>query len=263
MLPPIRTLLIDDCKITCAAFGIFLRKDPEIELVATAFGGEEGLKAIRQWHPDVIITDMNMPRCDGLAVVQTVMKEDPTPIILLSAWEKEHPKVFEALNAGAFDFLSKDQVTATRRQPQPALNRLIKAAKSVVLKKVGDWQVRRNTHAHSFDAHLPYEVIAVGASTGGPAAVESLLNALPDNLNIPVVVAQHMPEHFLLAFAQRLNKISPLRVKVAERGEVLQGGTVYIAPGHTNTYVVQERATSAPSLPVYSSALQCVQRPFD
>lgn len=244
--PRIRTLLIDDCKITCAAFGIFLRKDPDLELVGTAFGGEEGIQAARQLRPDVIVTDMDMPVCDGVDVVRTVMREMPTPVVLLSALEKEHPKIFEALNAGAFDFLSKEQVTSSRHQPQPPLNTLIKTANQVALKKVKDWKVNRNTLVHSFDALPQYEVIAIGASTGGPAAVEALLCALPANLNIPVIIAQHMPEYFLLAFAQRLDKISPLRVKVAERGEVLRGGTVYVVPGHTNTHVAREGVRQEP-----------------
>ena len=243
--PKIRTLLIDDCQITCTAFGVFLRRDAEIELVGMAFGGEEGINKARQLTPDVIVTDVDMPGCDGVAVVQTIMREMPTPIILLSGLEKEHPKIFEALNAGAFDFLSKEAVATTRRHPQPLLNGLIRAANQVSLKKIDDCRVKKNTHRHSFDAQLPYNIIALGASTGGPAAIEALLNALPANLNIPVVVAQHMPEYFLLAFAQRLDKISPLRVKIAESGEVLRGQTVYIMPGHTNTQVVR-RATGSP-----------------
>ena len=246
--PAIRTLLIDDCKITCAAFGIFLRKDPQIDLVDTAFGGEEGLRKIRQLRPDVIVTDVDMPGCDGVAVVRTVMSEMPTPVILLSGLEKEHPRIFEALSAGAFDFLSKEHVTASRHQLQPPLNTLIKAANRVALKKIDDRRVKKNTYAHSFEAHLPYEVIAIGASTGGPAAVEALLSALPTNLSIPVVIAQHMPEYFLRAFARRLDKISPLRVKITERGEPLRGGTVYIAPGHTNTHVVREGTAAAPTV---------------
>ena len=245
-LPKIRTLLIDDCKITCTAFEVFLRRDTEIELVGMAFGGEEGIAKARQLAPDVIVTDVDMPDCDGVAVVRAIMPEIPTPIILLSALEKEHPKIFEALSAGAFDFLSKDDVTTTRRHAQPLLNRLIKTANQVSLKKIDAWRINKNTCLHSFDEHLRYEIIALGASTGGPAAIEALLNALPANLSIPVVIAQHMPAYFLMAFAQRLDKISPLRVKVAEGGEMLQGQTVYIMPGHTNTHIVREKATQQP-----------------
>ena len=242
----IRTLLIDDCKVTCITFGVFLRNDPAIELVATAFGGQEGIAKARQLKPDVIVTDIMMPGCDGLSVVQTIMQEMPTPIILLSALEKEHPKIFEALNAGAFDFLNKEEVIASRHRKQPLLNALIKTANGVLLKKIDDLGVKKNTHVHSFDSQLRYEVIAIGASTGGPAAIEALLNGLPANLSIPVVIAQHMPEYFLQSFATRLNKISPLRVKMAERNEALRGGTVYIVPGHTNTTITQDVATQQP-----------------
>lgn len=245
--PRIRTLLIDDCKVTCTAFEIFLRKDTTIDLVGTAFGGEEGIALARQLKPDVIVTDMDMPGCDGVAVVRTMMQEQPTPIILLSGLEKEHPKVFEALSAGAFDFLSKDDVTASRRHAQPLLNTFIKRANEVSLQKITESTVKKNTHAHSFDARLRYDIIAVGASTGGPAAVEALLNALPANLTIPVVIAQHMPKYFLQAFAQRLDKISPLRIKIAERGEVLQGEMVYILPGDTNTHIIRQTISQQPA----------------
>ena len=246
MPPKIRTLLIDDCKITCTTFGIFLRKDTAIELVGTAFGGEEGIALYRQLRPDVIVTDVDMPGCDGVAVVQTVMQEQPTPIILLSALDKQHPKIFEALAAGAVDIVSKEDVTASRRNAQPLLNTLIRTASGVSIQKVSDWGIKRNIHAHSFDAQLRYDIIAVGASTGGPAAIEALLSALPANLSIPVVVAQHMPEYFLRAFAQRLDKVSPLRVKLAEPGEGLRGETVYIMPGDVNTNIIRQSGTQPP-----------------
>ena len=245
-LPKIRTILIDDCKITCAAFGGFLRKDPEIELVATAFGGREGVFKIRQLKPDVIVTDMDMPGFDGLTVVQTIMQEMPTPIILMSGLDKEHPKVYEALNSGALEFLRKEEVASTRHQSHPRLNALIKTASGVSMKKLGDGKIKKNTNVHSFDSKSRYSIIAIGASTGGPSAIEGVLNALPANLNIPVVIAQHMPEQFLMTFAQRLNKISPLRVKIAERGEVLREQTVYIIPGNTNTHIVQKADTKQP-----------------
>ena len=244
--PKIRTLLIDDCKVTCTAFEVYLRKDPEIDVIDSAFGGEEGLRKIKELQPDVVVIDIIMPGCDGVAVVREVMRTKPIPVIVMSTLEKEDPRIFEALNAGAFGFLNKEQATASRHEKNPALNTLIKAANEVALKKVDNGKVKKNTHAHSFDT-VQYGIIAIGASTGGPSAIEALLNGLPGNLTIPVVIAQHMPEYFLQTFAQRLNQTCPLRVKLAERGEVLQGRTVYIAPGHINTQVVRNSTTQEPT----------------
>lgn len=233
----ITTILIEDSGLMRIILSDLLRKDPGIELLATASNGKEGVAKIQKLKPDVIITDMVMPESDGLEVVKTVMRSCPTPVILLSSLEKDDPKVFEALSTGAFDFLNKEEVATLARVNQYPLNELIKAAGEVPLEKLRRQDIKKNTHTHSFEAQLQYEIIAVGASTGGPSAIETLLQGLPANLSIPVVIAQHMPEHFLISFAKRLDKITPLKVKIAERNEVLCGGCVYIMPGNTNTKI--------------------------
>jgi len=240
------TLLIEDSGLMRIILSDSLRNDPQIKLLGTAANGKEGLAKVQKLRPDVIITDMVMPEIDGLEVVQTVMQTCPAPVILLSSLNKEHPKVFEALSAGAFDFLNKEEVAALAKQHQFPLNEMIRLAAEVPLEKLGRRNSKANTHHHSFEPQLQYEIIAVGASTGGPAAIETLLSGLPANLNIPVVVAQHMPEQFLISFAARLNKISPLPVKLAERNEELCGGKVYVLPGHTNTHIVRDTLTQQP-----------------
>lgn len=239
-------LLIEDSGLIRILLSDILRSDSGIELLDTAPNGRDGIAKIQQLNPDVVITDMVMPEVDGLEVVKHVMRTRPVPVILLSSLEREHPKVFEALSIGAIDFLKKDEVVTLAKQQHYPLNELVKAAAGISSEKLRRDESRRNTCNHSFTSQLRYDIIAIGASTGGPAAVETLLNGLPANLTIPVVIAQHMPEHFLLSFAKRLDKISPLQVKVAERGESLTGGKVYILPGHSNTHIVQELATQRP-----------------
>lgn len=242
----ITTLLIEDSGLMRIILSDTVRRDPKLKLIGTAPNGQEGLTKIHSLQPDVIVTDMVMPECDGLDVVKSVMRVRPTPIILLSSLAKGHPKVFEALSAGAFDFLNKEEVASLAKQDIFPLNELIKVAGQISAKKLSRQSIRKNTHTHSFDQKLKYEVIAIGASTGGPSAIETLLSGLPANLNIPVVIAQHMPEQFLISFAKRLARITPLQVKIAERHEALQGGTVYIAPGHTNTQIIREVSTNRP-----------------
>lgn len=242
----ITTLLIEDSGLMRIVLSDTVRRDPELKLLGTANNGQDGLAKIQNLQPNVIVTDMVMPECDGLDVVKTVMRVRPTPVILLSSLAKGHPKVFEALSAGAFDFLNKEEVAALAKQDIFPLNELIKVAGQVSTKKLERQDIKKNTHTHSFDQKPKYEIIAVGASTGGPSAIETLLCGLPANLNIPVVIAQHMPEQFLISFTKRLAKITPLRVKIAERNEALQGGTVYIAPGHTNTQITREAITNRP-----------------
>ena len=103
--------------------------------------------------------------------------------------------------------------------------------------------VRKNTRQHSFSAHTNYDIIVMGASTGGPGAVELIIKNLPANLSIPVVIAQHMPERFLQSFTSRLNEYTPLQVKMARAEEKPRGGTVYVAPGRRNLKIVRDNTT--------------------
>lgn len=238
------TLLIEDSGFMRIILSDLLKSDPSLELLGTASNGTKGLEKIQQLQPDVIITDMVMPESDGLAVVKKVMQSNPKPVILLSSLEKEDPKVFEALSAGAFDFLNKEEVTKLAKQRQFPLNDMVKVAAEVSSGKLTREQGEKNTFNHSFDEQLRYEAIAIGASTGGPMAIEQILNGLPANLNIPVIIAQHMPEQFLRSFAKRLDRTIPLKVKLAERGEVLTGGVIYVLPGHKNSHVIRDINTN-------------------
>jgi two-component system chemotaxis response regulator CheB len=166
------------------------------------------------------------------------MKHKPTPIVVLSSLGKADPIVFDALKEGAVDFVDKpkDKVVSNIRDVNHILIDAVKTAKKanvLPMRSAG----KAITHAHTFEAKLNYEIIAIGASTGGPGAVEKVIDKLPANLSIPVVIAQHMPERFLESFALRLDTLTPLHVKLAEKGEVLTGGKIYIVPGHSNTKV--------------------------
>jgi len=107
---------------------------------------------------------------------------------------------------------------------------------------------KKNSHAHTFTSTTQYDIVVIGASTGGPGAIEQIVNNLPSNLNIPVVIAQHMPARFLETFSARLNENSPLPVKLGSRGEALKGGTVYIASGESNTRIENNLVTGMPMI---------------
>ncbi|MDN5212706.1 chemotaxis-specific protein-glutamate methyltransferase CheB [Fulvivirgaceae bacterium BMA12] len=239
----IKTLLIEDSGLMRIMISDSLRSDPEIEVIGTANNGWEGVRKVRALHPDVVVTDMIMPEYDGLYAVKNIMKDSPTPIILLSSLDRANPEIFDALNAGAFDFVDKPQ-TKDADDFKGALGTLkqrIRAAvalNSDVLGKVVD---KTNHHFHSFDGVLQYEVLTIGASTGGPSAIESILAQLPSNLAIPVVIVQHMPKRFLTSYTERLSSILPLKVKLATHCEELTPGTIYIAPGDGNMMVKANR----------------------
>ncbi len=216
-----------------------LRADASIDVVGTANNGKDGIGKVKKLNPDVVVTDMMMPEYDGLYVVKEVMKQQPTPVILLSSLDKTTPEIFDALNAGAFDFVDKPQ-TKDSGAFKGALGKLIEQIKAAsgldsnILKSKDD---RVNHNLHSFESNLQYDIMAVGSSTGGPSAVESLVTKLPANLAIPVVITQHMPERFLVSYAQRLSAIVPLPVRMAKRNQQVEPGVIYVAPGDGNMMI--------------------------
>ncbi len=244
----IRVLLIEDSGLMRLIISDILRADAALEIVDTAENGKEGLEKTKKHKPHVVITDMIMPEYDGVYAVKHIMQEVPTPIVLLSSLGKADPAVFDALREGAVDFIDKpkDKVISGIRDVNRQLVEAVKAAsKSNVLavKKA----TSKYTQAHTFNKNLLYDAICIGSSTGGPGAVEKIIEKLPENMAVPVIIAQHMPERFLESFASRLDGLSPVRVKLAENGEILCGNTIYIAPGHSNTLITTDLFTNKPA----------------
>jgi two-component system, chemotaxis family, protein-glutamate methylesterase/glutaminase len=236
MAAKIRTLLIEDSGFMRIVLTDLLRKETSIEVVGTAMDGLDGVKKSRLLLPDVIVTDMVMPNYDGLYVVREVMKERPVPIILLSSLDRADEKIFVALTEGAFDFLDKP----TQQQfgsGCSSLLAMIKEASTARCKK-NEVAVRDSTRWTDRNrSSAPYDILAIGASTGGPGAVELIVSRLPRQLSLPVVIAQHMPARFIEMFADRLKQHTSLPVSVARSGERLLPGHIYLASGEFNTKV--------------------------
>jgi two-component system chemotaxis response regulator CheB len=224
-----------------------LRSDTSIDIVDTAENGKEGLDKVLSYKPDVVVTDLVMPQYDGVYAVTNIMKQVPTPIVVLSSLGKADPVVFDALRAGAVDFVDKPKKNAVSgiREVDHQLILAVKAASKANVQLQGNYTPKK-AHIPLEDKKLKYDIICIGSSTGGPGAVESIIEKLPSNLNIPVVVAQHMPENFLESFAKRLDILTPLKVKMAEKGESLSNGIIYIIPGNTNTQIIRDVYSNKP-----------------
>jgi two-component system chemotaxis response regulator CheB len=245
----IRTLLIDDSAFMRKVIGDIIRSDNSLDLVGIANNGREGSAMALELKPDVVITDMIMPEYDGMYVVQSVMEKYPTPIILLSSLEKSDTRIFDALQYGAFEFIDKPVDMDVVRLGNYRLLELIREASKTDITLLKARQLaKKNSHAHTFTTTTHYDIVVIGASTGGPGAVEQIVNNLPSNLNIPVVIAQHMPARFLETFSARLNENSPLPVKLGSRGETLKSGIVYIASGESNTRIENNLVTGLPMI---------------
>lgn len=237
----IRALVVDDSAYNRGAISQMLSSDREIEVVGTAADGVDAISKTLRFAPDVITLDLEMPNMDGFTFLRWLMKERPTPVLVLSS-RSDSRSVFRALELGAVDFLAKPEARISK-SIESIRDELIAKVRAVLhlemrkVKSTVDLLARdRPVPALKRDEEVvrragPVEVVAIAASTGGPPAVQAILTALPADFGSAVVIAQHMPPGFTKSFAERLNKISTLEVSEAAAGDRVRPGTALIAPG--------------------------------
>jgi two-component system, chemotaxis family, protein-glutamate methylesterase/glutaminase len=234
----IKVLIVDDSAFMRSAISRMLGKDSSIEVVGTAKNGQEALEKVEDLKPDVVTLDIEMPVMNGIEALKQIVERYKLPVIMFSALSQEGAEVtMEALSIGASDFITKDfsnvSLNISTRE-----NELINKVKSVAKKKIslllGRLELVHNPASISVDRKTKHKILAIGASTGGPPALQHVLTRLPKDFPLPVLIAQHMPKLFTQSFAQRLNSISQITVKEAENGEPVRAGTALVAPGDTH-----------------------------
>lgn len=236
MLRPLRAVVIDDSAYNRVTISRMLESSPKIKVVATAVNGEDGIKQVMKHKPDVITLDLEMPVMDGFAFLRWLMANLPTPVIAVSSRSSDR-SVFKALDLGAIDFIAKPGGRVSPRLEEIERDLV---AKVLQVAEIRMENLRRRitdqeeTAPH--EAEPPavceggIELVAIGCSTGGPPALQYVFQNLPI-LPIPIVVAQHMPQAFTRLFAERVNKLTSYTVKEGDDGEMLENGTIYVAPG--------------------------------
>jgi two-component system chemotaxis response regulator CheB len=252
-LKPIRLAVVDDSAFVRKAIERMLDSDERIEVVGTASSGEELLANLSRWAPDVVTLDLSMPGIGGLVTLDRVMALRPTPVIILSTHAgRGAPQTIEALHRGAADFIDKQQYSLLDFS---ALREVLVAKVMAVARAPEPVAPRRATSSAGPDPAGQYEVLLVGASTGGPPAIEQVLKDLGPDCPVPVLVVQHMPQGFTRAFADRLNAHLPLGVREAEDGMPIEAGRVYIAPGGKHLRMAREGERLACSLSLRPDSL--------
>jgi len=240
----IRVLVVDDSAYNRRTIIRMLEEIPDVKVIDYACDGEEALRKAIDQKPDLITLDLEMPRMDGFTVLRILMQNRPVPVIVVSA-RSEDENVFKAMEFGAVTFIPKPTARIS-----PELFNIRNDLHEKVLSIVGtdmDKVLRRSsgdnapprrsrplprlTRAGADDAA---DVVVIGASTGGPPALQAIFAAIQQPLPIRFAVAQHMPPGFTRAFADRLNKFSGLDIKEAENGDEMLPGRVLIAPGGAN-----------------------------
>jgi len=233
--PSIRALVIDDSAYNRVTLTRMLETDSRIRVVATAVNGEDGIKQVMKHRPDVITLDLEMPIMDGFAFLRWLMVNLPTAVIAVSSRASDR-SVFKALELGALDFIAKPGGRVSPRLEEIQKDLVAKVMQVAELRMENLRRRVQEEVPHAEPAVVPevcpkgIDLVAIGCSTGGPPALQHLFQSL-QMLPVPFVVAQHMPPVFTRLFAERVNKLTDYAVKEAADGEILQRGTVYIAPG--------------------------------
>ena len=254
----IRVLVAEDSAAARLLLVSMLSGDPEVEVVAEVADGEAAVEAAKRLRPDVITMDIHMPKLDGLAATARIMHESPMPIVVVSSAvsARDVASTFEALKAGALAALPKPGSGggSEGEEERRAFVSTVKAMSRV--KVVRRWSgavetisAREAGRAPRVPRELPAgrraTLVAMAASTGGPSALQQLLSALPASFPAPIVVVQHISKGFIPGFATWLDGECALRVKLAEAGEPLVPGTVYVAPDDVHLGVTATRKTKA------------------
>jgi two-component system chemotaxis response regulator CheB len=235
--PSIRVLVIDDSAVVRRLLTQILDSDPLIAVVGTAPDAQIAMEKIAQLAPDVVTLDVEMPEVSGLELLARIRRHHPKlPVIMFSSLTQRAAGItLEALALGATDYVTKPTQTGSRENSEAHVREQLIPK----IKALGGGRIA--TFARSAAAQpakplarrttVPVNVVAVGASTGGPNALATLFGALPADLPVPVLITQHMPPLFTRLLAERLTASGPLRFKEAGDGDVLEAGTVLIAPG--------------------------------
>jgi two-component system chemotaxis response regulator CheB len=239
---PIRVLLVDDSATSRATLGSILESDCGAVVVGSAPDGERALTEALRLAPDLIFLDLQMPRMDGFTFLRLLMGRRPMPVVVVSA-QAERSDVFKALELGALDFVAKPEGGGLE-QLRAALVQKCLLLRSLRIENLAAREEPSEHGAQATGLAEPAGVVAIGASTGGPQAIQRLLVSLPGSLPAAIVVAQHMPERFTTTFAERLARTTAFSVQEARDGDVVAAGRVLVAPGGRMMEVVRDRSAT-------------------
>ncbi len=240
----IRILLVDDSAFMRLLLTDILSEDSALEVVGSAINGKEAIEKVHELDPDVVLLDMNMGEYDGTYAVKGIMAEKPKPILILSAVGNTNLEpIFDALRLGAVDYMNKPVKGGSKMRGMEAeLRKKIKTIGGIKPKVIRSTRKKRiDPPSHNFKSTGQFEVVVIGASTGGPTAIEEIITVLPENLTVPVLIVQHMPANFISPFVERLNDISPLEIHVARQGVEPFPGEILVAPGDGNMIVERKK----------------------
>lgn len=247
MIGKIKILIADDSALMRRALKEIIMTDPGLEVVGTARDGSDAIEKVREFKPDVVTMDINMPIMDGLTAMQYILSDYPeTAVLVVSSLTAEGAlTTFEALELGAFDYVAKPSGTVSadiHLVGREIIQKVKLAYKSVNGKSIRDRIERRSQVIPQKKAESIKQVevtkgkkctkvVVIGISTGGPGTLMEVMPMLPENLGAAVIIIQHMPPSFTASFAKRLDGACRMPIKEADAGDILENGKGYLGPG--------------------------------
>lgn len=229
----VRVLVVDDSALMRRLLTGLLEADSHVEVVGTATDPIEAFGKLDVLRPDVLTLDVEMPRMDGIRFLEHLMKKRPMPVVMVSTLTVRGCDVtLRALELGAVDFVTKPAVDVIARLPEIGgeLVRKVRTAATATLRRPTTAVAAPAAAVRRGPLRAFGRFVAIGASTGGTEALRAVLTAMPEDAP-PIVVVQHMPALFTRQFAERLDKLSRIRVSEARDGDILRPGHALIAPG--------------------------------
>lgn len=232
----INVLVVDDSASAREFLVRLLDSDPELQVIGTAKNGVEAIDFLKEKKPDIITMDLHMPEMDGFETTRKIMETHPTPVVIVSgsSVSREVAVSFRALDAGALAMLERPP-GANHPDHERSARELIQTVKLMSeVKVVRRWRRMREDAAAGGASVRPQtrkaQLVAIGASTGGPQAIQVILSGLPENFSAPLLIVQHISRGFLDGFVEWLNQSSRVRTSLARHGEKPEPGRAYIAP---------------------------------
>lgn len=244
----VRVLIVDDCPIARELISGLLAEDSGIQLVGEACNGAEGVRQAARLRPDLIIMDIEMPVMNGLEAIAIIMQDNPTPIIVVTAYHDAY-FAYEAISRGALEVVEKPNIDFADSAQFIHKLKLLTGVK--VIKHISrNRQTKATTAIAKTEFSCSPKAIAIASSLGGAKVLETLFSQLPADFPVPIVVAQHISEGFAEPLAEWLNYKTPLSVKVASQDDSLLPGSVLISPPEYNMQVAANgHIDLLPSLP--------------
>lgn len=235
--PLIRVLVVDDSPFMRGVLPPKIESDPRFKVIGTASNEREAVEKTLALSPDVVTLDIDMPIMNGIDALKEIVRQSTSSVIMLSARTEQGAAItLEALALGAVDFIPKSRgVDRIHEKLLAAVEARIQKTRTSTQRPALARPLAPSRAAGG--ARVTAKICIIGSSTGGPQALQTVLSQFPDNLPVPVVIAQHMPPNFTKALAQRLNDTCKPTVVEAADGMPLTKGTVYISPGGMQTRV--------------------------